>query len=113
MEKLTKLLGIDINGAERQQSQQKTRETAWHRKKTTFDGNMYLMYFLDDQGQRVYTLNKVDPNGKPTLSAHPARFSPEDQVNRDLFPIVQSNIFQRLEFHNKSAPAHEHDSILT
>ncbi|KAG6460488.1 hypothetical protein O3G_MSEX012008 [Manduca sexta] len=24
----------------------------------------------------------VDPNGKPTLSAHPARFSPEDKYSR-------------------------------
>ncbi|XP_071563444.1 H/ACA ribonucleoprotein complex subunit 3 [Temnothorax nylanderi] len=43
---------------------------------------MYLMYYLDDKGDRVYTLEKMDPNGKPTLSAHPARFSVEDKYSR-------------------------------
>ena len=33
-------------------------------------------------GYRVYTLKKVDPDGKPTLSAHPARFSPDDKFSR-------------------------------
>jgi H/ACA ribonucleoprotein complex subunit 3 len=32
---------------------------------------MYLMYYLDSEGKRVYTLSKVDLNGSPTLSAHP------------------------------------------
>ncbi|XP_011876761.1 PREDICTED: H/ACA ribonucleoprotein complex subunit 3 [Vollenhovia emeryi] len=44
---------------------------------------MYLMYYLDKQGNRVYTLQKVDPDGKPTLSAHPARFSIEDKYSRE------------------------------
>ncbi|KZC10833.1 PREDICTED: H/ACA ribonucleoprotein complex subunit 3 [Dufourea novaeangliae] len=44
---------------------------------------MYLMYYLNETGDRVYTLKKVDPNGKPTLSAHPARFSPEDKYSRE------------------------------
>ncbi|EGI69708.1 NOP10 protein, partial [Pseudoatta argentina] len=26
---------------------------------------------------------KVDPNGKPTMSAHPARFSVEDKYSRE------------------------------
>ncbi|KAH3714798.1 hypothetical protein DPMN_057499 [Dreissena polymorpha] len=43
---------------------------------------MYLMYYLDDGGNRVYTLKKADPAGRPTLSAHPARFSPEDKYSR-------------------------------
>ncbi|KAL4234558.1 snoRNP complex protein [Mactra antiquata] len=43
---------------------------------------MYLMYYLDDAGNRVYTLKKTDPNNKPTMSAHPARFSPEDKYSR-------------------------------
>ncbi|KAJ8925867.1 hypothetical protein NQ315_009719 [Exocentrus adspersus] len=42
---------------------------------------MYLMYYLEN-GKRVYTLNKTDPWGKPTLSAHPARFSPEDKYSK-------------------------------
>ena len=40
---------------------------------------MYLKYFLDPQGNRVYTLKKEDPQGHNTFSAHPARFSPEDK----------------------------------
>ena len=41
------------------------------------------MYYLDEAGTRVYTLAKTDPKGNPTFSAHPARFSPEDQVCND------------------------------
>ncbi|XP_018396861.1 PREDICTED: H/ACA ribonucleoprotein complex subunit 3-like [Cyphomyrmex costatus] len=44
---------------------------------------MYLMYYLDDKGNRVYTLQKVDHNGNPTMSAHPARFSVEDKYSRE------------------------------
>ena len=43
---------------------------------------MYLMYYLDESGTRVYTLSKTDLKGNPTFSAHPARFSPEDRVNK-------------------------------
>ena len=35
---------------------------------------MYMMYYLDDNGKRVYTLAKVDPKGRPTFSAHPGKF---------------------------------------
>ncbi|EEP78954.1 H/ACA ribonucleoprotein complex subunit 3 [Uncinocarpus reesii 1704] len=42
---------------------------------------MHLMYTLDDQGKRVYTLKKV-LNGQVTKSAHPARFSPDDKYSR-------------------------------
>ena len=49
--------------------------------RTSSASAMYLMYYLDDAGTRVYTLAKTDPKGNPTFSAHPARFSPEDQVN--------------------------------
>jgi H/ACA ribonucleoprotein complex subunit 3 len=48
---------------------------------------MYLMYFMDDAGKRVYTLNKVDPQGRPTISAHPARFSPEDKYSKQRIEI--------------------------
>ncbi|XP_014613392.1 PREDICTED: H/ACA ribonucleoprotein complex subunit 3 [Polistes canadensis] len=44
---------------------------------------MYLMYYLNEKGERVYTLKKIDPNGKPTMSAHPARFSPEDKYSKE------------------------------
>lgn len=42
---------------------------------------MHLQIFVAG-GKRVYTLKKVDPEGKPTLSAHPARFSPDDKYSR-------------------------------
>jgi H/ACA ribonucleoprotein complex subunit 3 len=43
------------------------------------------MYTLDDKGRRVYTLNKV-VNGEVAKSAHPARFSPDDQYSRSELP---------------------------
>ncbi|XP_061826276.1 H/ACA ribonucleoprotein complex subunit 3 [Nerophis lumbriciformis] len=43
---------------------------------------MFLQYHLDDNGDRVYTLKKEGPNGQPTSSAHPARFSPDDKFSR-------------------------------
>eukprot|EP00514_Thraustochytrium_sp_LLF1b_P007748 CAMPEP_0184535484 /NCGR_PEP_ID=MMETSP0198_2-20121128/15919_1 /TAXON_ID=1112570 /ORGANISM="Thraustochytrium sp., Strain LLF1b" /LENGTH=64 /DNA_ID=CAMNT_0026928539 /DNA_START=39 /DNA_END=233 /DNA_ORIENTATION=+ len=43
---------------------------------------MHLMYYVDDAGKRVYTLKKETPEGAPTDSAHPARFSPDDQYSR-------------------------------
>lgn len=48
---------------------------------------MYLMFYLNPSGDRVYTLAKVDPEGKPTFSAHPARFSPEDKYSRQRITI--------------------------
>ena len=69
---------------------------------------MYLMMYLDEAGKVVYTLKaralrtmrqffswhaltlgaarprpqKTAPDGKPTQSAHPARFSPDDKFSR-------------------------------
>ncbi|KZV80159.1 Nop10 family nucleolar RNA-binding protein [Exidia glandulosa HHB12029] len=43
---------------------------------------MHLMYTLDDDGKRIYTLKKVSADGKLTKSAHPARFSPDDKFSR-------------------------------
>ena len=34
---------------------------------------MHLMYTLDAEGKRVYTLKKATGEGAPTESAHPAR----------------------------------------
>nr|ALS04943.1 H/ACA ribonucleoprotein complex subunit 2-like protein [Pseudodiaptomus poplesia] len=48
---------------------------------------MYLMYYMNESGTRVYTMAKVDPSGKPTLSAHPARFSPEDKYSQERIMI--------------------------
>ncbi|KAK3731754.1 hypothetical protein RRG08_035423 [Elysia crispata] len=44
--------------------------------------SLLLMYHLNTEGDRVYTLKKTDSEGKPTVSAHPARFSPEDKYSR-------------------------------
>lgn len=43
---------------------------------------MHLMFYLDADSRRVYTLKKVSPSGKVTTSAHPARFSPDDKFSR-------------------------------
>lgn len=45
------------------------------------------MYYLNENGDRVYTLEKFDPEGKPTKSAHPARFSPMDSYSRERITI--------------------------
>jgi len=43
---------------------------------------MFLQFYDNEDGVRVYTLKKVDPSGQPTSSAHPARFSPDDKFSR-------------------------------
>nr|XP_020442516.1 H/ACA ribonucleoprotein complex subunit 3 [Monopterus albus] len=43
---------------------------------------MFLQYYVNENGDRVYTLKKVSPSGQPTSSAHPARFSPDDKFSR-------------------------------
>lgn len=43
---------------------------------------MHLMYTLNDDGRRVYTLAKQTKSGEITKSAHPARFSPDDKYSR-------------------------------
>lgn len=45
------------------------------------------MYYSNPEGTRVYTLAKIDPTGKPTFSAHPARFSPEDKYSRQRITV--------------------------
>ena len=43
---------------------------------------MHLMYYLNEKGERVYTLKKSHgEEEQPTLSAHPARFSPDDKFS--------------------------------
>ena len=49
---------------------------------------MYLMYYTNEEGKRVYTLKK-EHEEKPTLSAHPARFSPEDKFSRQRITVKQ------------------------
>ena len=48
---------------------------------------MYLRYYLDAEGKRVYTFKYHSPTGDPTHSAHPARFSPEDKYSRQRITI--------------------------
>ncbi|XP_048373677.1 H/ACA ribonucleoprotein complex subunit 3 [Sphaerodactylus townsendi] len=48
---------------------------------------MFLQFYLNEQGDRVYTLKKIDPSGQPTCSAHPARFSPDDKYSRHRITI--------------------------
>lgn len=43
---------------------------------------MHLMYTLDQEGKRIYTLKKMTDEGEITQSAHPARFSPDDKYSR-------------------------------
>jgi len=47
---------------------------------------MHLQFYLVD-GKRVYTLKKVCPEGKATLSAHPAKFSPDDKFSAQRIAI--------------------------
>ncbi|RHY41429.1 hypothetical protein DYB28_007703 [Aphanomyces astaci] len=44
---------------------------------------MHLMYYTGADGKRCYTLKKEDPTGKPSHSAHPARFSPDDKFSKE------------------------------
>lgn len=44
---------------------------------------MYLRYYLDENGKRVYTLKSVLEDGSYTLNAHPARFSPDDKYSKE------------------------------
>jgi H/ACA ribonucleoprotein complex subunit 3 len=44
---------------------------------------MYLRYYLDENGKRVYTLQVVLEDGSYTLNAHPARFSPDDKFSKE------------------------------
>lgn len=64
---------------------------------------MLLHYYLDEKGNRVYTLKKYDPqgvlslclfventsnfSGQQTKSAHPAKFSPEDKHSKERMQI--------------------------
>ncbi|KAH0467928.1 hypothetical protein IEQ34_002961 [Dendrobium chrysotoxum] len=43
---------------------------------------MYLQFYINDNGDKVYTTKKESPLGVATESAHPARFSPDDKYSR-------------------------------
>ncbi|KAH0484360.1 MAG: uncharacterized protein KVP18_001879 [Porospora cf. gigantea A] len=42
---------------------------------------MFLRYYLNNDGERVYTLSDTTNDGSATLSAHPAKFSPDDKFS--------------------------------
>lgn len=45
---------------------------------------LLLRYYSEDTtGKRVYTLKNLNPSGKPTKTAHPARFTPDDKYSRE------------------------------
>jgi H/ACA ribonucleoprotein complex subunit 3 len=44
---------------------------------------MYLRYYLDESGKRVYTMQVLLEDGSYTLNAHPARFSPDDRFSKE------------------------------
>ncbi|TFL06850.1 H/ACA ribonucleo protein complex, subunit Nop10 [Pterulicium gracile] len=48
---------------------------------------MHLMYTMDEQGNRVYTLKKTTDAGRITKSAHPARFSPDDKFSKHRYVL--------------------------
>ncbi|KAJ8497645.1 hypothetical protein OPV22_008197 [Ensete ventricosum] len=43
---------------------------------------MYLQFYINENGDKVYTTKKESPVGMATQSAHPARFSPDDKYSR-------------------------------
>ncbi|XP_073316096.1 H/ACA ribonucleoprotein complex subunit 3-like protein isoform X1 [Primulina huaijiensis] len=43
---------------------------------------MYLQFYINENGDKVYTTKKESPLGLATRSAHPARFSPDDKYAR-------------------------------
>ncbi|EGR29491.1 nucleolar protein family member 3, putative [Ichthyophthirius multifiliis] len=68
---------------------------------------MHLRYYLNEKGERVYTLSSINNQGVQTLNAHPARFSPDDpyskeryeqpQMNQSYFNYVNNNIHSQFD----------------
>ena len=44
---------------------------------------MLLRYYTGKDGKRVYTLSESAPDDSCTFSAHPAKFSPDDQYSEE------------------------------
>ncbi len=42
-----------------------------------------MRYYLDEKGNRVYTMNYANDKNEFTFSAHPARFSPDDKFSHE------------------------------
>ncbi|KAK2074117.1 hypothetical protein P8C59_008348 [Phyllachora maydis] len=56
---------------------------------------MHLMYILNEDGKRIYTLKKA-LQGRTTSSAHPARFSPDDKFANERLRL-QTRFAAKLE----------------
>ncbi|XP_059660339.1 H/ACA ribonucleoprotein complex subunit 3-like protein isoform X2 [Cornus florida] len=56
-------------------------QTIWPLKAEQLD-KMYLQFYINENGDKVYTTKKESPLGLATESAHPARFSPDDKYSR-------------------------------
>ncbi|KAI9712327.1 MAG: snoRNP complex protein [Bogoriella megaspora] len=65
---------------------------------------MHLMYIIGEDGKRIYTLQKV-LEGKPTMSAHPARFSPDDPYSRQRFTLKKRHGLLPLQLKEKKEKA--------
>ncbi|EWS73419.1 H/ACA ribonucleoprotein complex protein, putative (macronuclear) [Tetrahymena thermophila SB210] len=46
---------------------------------------MHLRFYLDENGKRVYTLKTINDENVQTLNAHPARFSPDDNYQKERY----------------------------
>ncbi|KAM9078490.1 LOW QUALITY PROTEIN: H/ACA ribonucleoprotein complex subunit 3-like [Megaptera novaeangliae] len=44
---------------------------------------MFLQYYLNEQGDRIYLLKKLDPMRQQTCVAHPAQF-PDDKYSHQI-----------------------------
>lgn len=55
---------------------------------------MLLKFYYNEKGERVYTLQDKAPDGTPTESAHPARFSPDDKFSK--YRVLQKKRFGML-----------------
>lgn len=51
----------------------KSNSPALHHTSTLHRQTMHLMYYMNAEGRRVYTLKKEQPNGEITYSAHPGK----------------------------------------
>ena len=65
---------------------------------------MYMMYYMNESNERVYTMAKVDPRGNPTFSAHPARLSSISMNTLEyskLLQVFSRGQIQQTENHNQ------------
>ncbi|KAI4115570.1 MAG: hypothetical protein LQ345_003865 [Seirophora villosa] len=73
---------------------------------------MHLMYTLDANRKRLYTLHKVAA-GEVTKSAHPARFSPDDKYSRHRITIKKRyNLLITQQKNHKLSSDLENEKVL-